>query len=41
MYNGTLVGVVSTGEHDDCTGYSVQAPVFARLDWIQETADSM
>ncbi|KAK9700844.1 Trypsin [Popillia japonica] len=41
VYNGTVVGLVSSGEFGDCTGYDTQAPVAANLDWIRETSSLM
>ncbi|KAK9680209.1 Trypsin, partial [Popillia japonica] len=38
VYNGAVVGVVSSGEYGDCTGYSIQTPVAANLVWIRETS---
>ncbi|GJQ66608.1 hypothetical protein Trydic_g17521 [Trypoxylus dichotomus] len=36
-YDGKVIGVVSSGQYADCTGFDIQAPVFTMLDWIAET----
>ncbi|KAK9680213.1 Trypsin [Popillia japonica] len=40
-YNGQIIGVVSSGEYGDCTGYDIQGPVFPLLKWIEETKATM
>ncbi|GJQ81360.1 hypothetical protein Trydic_g20570 [Trypoxylus dichotomus] len=36
-YDGKVIGVVSSGQYGDCTGFDTQGPVFTMLDWIAET----
>ncbi|GJQ81362.1 hypothetical protein Trydic_g20572 [Trypoxylus dichotomus] len=41
IYEEKVVGVVSSGEYSNCTGYDEQSPVFTMLDWIEETKDEI
>ncbi|KAK9700852.1 Trypsin [Popillia japonica] len=36
VYRNHIVGLVSSGEHENCTGYDIQVAVASYYDWVQK-----